>query len=110
MAPYDVILAKVSVGESFKIRWCVVVEALPDGSVRVFPCSSEFDLCRERMDFEIDRDLPEFAATGFTRSSYVIEGDMLLVPPERIGPHRGSLTGELGRRFARWAGTPDPSA
>ena len=110
MAPFDVILAKVRVGESYKKRFCIVVEVLPDGSVRVFPCSSSFDLCSEGWDFEIHRHLPEFAATGFTRSSYVIEGDMQLVPPEGIGPRKGNLTGELARRFAEWAGIPGPPA
>ncbi len=104
MDPLDVILAKVRVGVSFKRRFCVVVEALPDGSVRVFPCSSNFEYCKERIDFEIHDYLPEFGATGFVRSSYVIEGDMQLIPPEHIRNKRGRLTGELAARFADWVG------
>ena len=105
MAPYDVILAKVRVGESFKPRFCVVVEAFPDGSVRVFPCSASFDLCRDGVDFEMHDYLHEFPATGLARSSYVIEGDMQIVPPERISKRKpGRLTGDLQARFARWAG------
>ena len=91
-------------GESFKVRFCVVLEALPDGSVRILPCSSTFEQCRDGVDFEIHDYLDEFPATGFVRSSYVIEGDMQLVPPDRIGKRRGSLTGDLRGRFAAWAG------
>ncbi|MHC5054285.1 MAG: hypothetical protein ACYTKD_06165 [Planctomycetota bacterium] len=104
MAPFDVILAKVRVGESFKPRFCVVLEALPDGSVRILPCSSSFEQCRDGVDFEIHDYLDEFPATGFVRSSYVIEDDMQLVSPDRIGKRRGSLTGDLRQRFAVWAG------
>ena len=104
MAPFDVILAKVRVGLSFKIRFCVVLEAVRDGSALILPCSSTFEKCRDGVDFEIHDYLEEFPATGFVRSSYVIEGDMQLVPPDRIGKRRGSLTGDLRRRFALWAG------
>ncbi len=105
LAPFDVILAKVHVGESFKKRFCVVAEALPGGSVRVFPCSASFDLCRDGVDFEIHEHLAEFPATRLARSSYVIEGDMQIVPPEGIAKRKpGHLTGDLQARFARWAG------
>jgi hypothetical protein len=93
VAPFDVILAKVRVGESFKVRFCVVLEALPDGSVLILPCSSTFEQCRADVDFEVHDYLEEFPATGFVRSSYVIEGDMQLVPPR---PHR-QAQGELHR-------------
>jgi len=104
VAPFDVILAKVRVGESFKVRFCVVLESLPDGSARVLPCSSSFEHCTDGVDFEIHDYCDEFPATGFARSSYVIEGDMQLVPPDRLGKLRGSLTGSIRERFAEWAG------
>jgi hypothetical protein len=105
VAPFDVILAEVRVGESFKKRFCVVVEVLPDDSVRVFPCSASFELCRDGVDFEMHDYLHEFPATRLPRSSYVIEGDMQVVPPERISRRKaGRLTGDLQVRFARWAG------
>jgi hypothetical protein len=105
VAPFDVIIAKVRVGESHKKRFCVVVEVLPDGSVRVFPCSSSFEYCKDRIDFEIDEHLEEFPATRLAESSYVIEGDMQIVPPDHIGGRKpGRLTGDLLRRFIMWAG------
>ena len=105
MAPFDVIVAKVRVGESYKRRFCVVVEVLPDGSVRVLPCSSSFEYCRDGIDFEIHDYLQEFPATRLPRSSYVIEGDMQIVPPERVSKRKpGKLTGGLLRKFVRWAG------
>ena len=108
MSPFDVILAKVRVGESFYARWCVVLEALPDGSARILPCSTKFEKCRTGVDFEIHDYLADFRHAGLTESSYVIEHDMQIVPPEHIRKVKGRLTGELARRFADWAGVPPP--
>ena len=56
------ILAKVRVGESFKVRFCVVLESLPDGSALIFPCSSTFEQCRSDLDFEVHDYLEELGA------------------------------------------------
>ncbi len=105
MAPFDVILAKLLVGKSHKKRFCIVVELLSDGSVRVLPCSSSFEYCRDGVDFEIHDYLREFPATRLARSSYVIEGDMQIVPAECISKRKpGKLTGDLRRKFIDWAG------
>jgi len=106
VSPFDVILAKVRIGESAYPGWCVVLEVLPDGSARILPCSTKFEMCRTGVDFEIHDYLSDFRHTGLTGSSYVIERDMQIVPPERMGKVKGRLTGELARRFADWAGMP----
>lgn len=109
MLPFDVILAKVRVGEVAYPRWCVVLEMLPDGRVKVLPCSTKFYLCRSGVDFEIHDYLPEFKKTGLPESSYVIEGDIQIIGPAQFKKKRkGCLTGELARRFAEWAGMPPP--
>lgn len=96
------------VGEAAYPRWCVVLEVEPDGSAIVLPCSTKFELIRDGMDFEIQSCDADFRHTGLMESSCVIETDAQRIHPPDIGKVKGRLTGDLARRFARWAGIPDP--
>lgn len=103
VAPYDVVLAAVVVGESHDPRRCIVLRVRPDGVV-VLPCSAQLDLIDENRDFLIRDDRPEFGETGFKKTSYVMHRDPAFVEEPFIKKHYGSLTGDLLREFKDWYG------
>lgn len=102
LAALDVVLAGVRVGESRDPRPCVVVEVLPGQGVVLMPCSSQFDLYREGVDFPIRDHEPGFAATKLKASSYVIDRSPALLEESAIKVRLGRLTGVLAERFWEW--------
>ena len=103
LAPYDVVLAAVAVGESHDPWRCIVLRVRPDG-VTVLPCSAQLDLIDERRDFLVRDDRPEFKETGFTKTSYVMDRDPAFVEQSLVRKRYGSLTGDLLREFKGWYG------
>ncbi len=103
VAPYDIVLAAVAVGESDDPRRCIVLRVKPDGVI-VLPCSAQLDLIDENRDFLVRDDRPEFRETGFTKTSYVMNRDPAFVEQSLVKKRYGSLTGDLLREFKDWYG------
>ena len=104
VSPLDVVLSRIRVGEVSNPRPCVVLEVDANDMVSLMPCSTSFDLYRHVQDFPIYEDDPDFAATGLSRSSYVIGEGVDQVHISQVRKRYGRLTGDLASGFRTWAG------
>lgn len=100
----SVVLAGVPVGECTDPRRCIVVGIQEPSHWILVPCSAQLDLHRPRVDFLIPEDHADFAATGFQRTSYAIEGPLVRVRKEQVRKVYGRLEGELADAFKAWMG------
>ncbi len=102
--PLDVVLAAVRWGEADYPRFCIVLDVRP-GQVVLTPCSTRFYDYRPGQDFRIDKEDPDFPATGLKDSSCVRDSNEApWVKPEAIRKRYGCLQGDLADRFRNWYG------
>jgi len=102
LAPLDIVLAGVRVGECNDPRRCVVIGVRPPAEYLILPCSAQLDLYREGADFLISSDHPDFPATGLKKTSYVMDVEAQLIEEERIQKRYGHLRGLLAAAFEEW--------
>lgn len=98
---HDIYLIRWRLRESFDFRPCVVLQEPNDDNTAIILVSSS-DLNREGYDFKIDREHPNFPATGLRSTSYVVGDQIYGVPTERLSTFLGRLEGELAREFDAW--------
>jgi hypothetical protein len=84
-------------------RPAVVVAGPLNGKVAVALISGQFDLYRSSAEhFKIDKEDPDFVATGLKKSCYVVGTEIIWVNVNRLIRKRGKVSGSLARRFDRW--------
>jgi hypothetical protein len=102
--PYQIWRAKVSLGMSNDLRPSVIITPISNSELRLMLLSSAMELYRPDIHFLISDSIPEFAATGLKRRSYIIGEKVVLARPEHMQKHLGLLTGQLVADFKKWIG------
>ena len=63
---------------------------------------SSSELYRPGLHFLIPKEHPNFPATGLTKTSFVLGGQIRDLPIEELDERLGRLEGELAKEFDKW--------
>ncbi len=100
--PLEIYQARARWGHSTDPRPCIVLDPPVGDTVTVALISSEMDLYSPSMHFRMDKEHPDFAASGLNKTCYVA-GDMIReIKIANLLRRRGRLEGELAAAFRRW--------
>jgi len=101
--PYEIHFAIVRLNESGDQRPCVIIDPPQDNTVAVLLISGQLDSFNSAEHFLISANHPDFAATGLSKSCYVLSR-VVDVPTSQLTKMKGALTGDLLKEFKRWFG------
>ena len=101
---YHIWRANVPLGLSHDLRPSVIITPISNLELRLMLLSSAMELYRPNLHFLIPDTIPEFAATGLKKKSYVIGEKVVVAKPEHMKKHLGLLTGQLAVDFKNWIG------
>jgi len=102
--PLEIYTAKMRLRECQDLRPCVIIYVGAGRSVEVLPVSGQLQMKDDYLSFGIEKDHPDFFATGLTRTSYVVDGGMQMLQTDDLMKRLGHLEGDLARDFKKWFG------
>jgi mRNA-degrading endonuclease toxin of MazEF toxin-antitoxin module len=86
-------------------RPCVVLsESSGENRILIAPISAQMDLFSPLLHFKIEKDHPDFKATGLNRTSYVMGNKLREIDSSDFIARLGKLDGDMAKRFQDWIG------
>lgn len=101
MKRFEIYNAQVEWNHCRDLRPWMIVELRSNGLVAAFPIAGQ---CYGHHCFLIERNHPDFAATGLTKSCFVHDSHLFEIALSAIQKKRGALQGQLLRDFCDYAG------
>jgi hypothetical protein len=102
LLPFDIHDAKTIWANCQDRRPWIVIEVRADGHAACFPISGQ---CYDDSDcFPITLEDPDFSATGLKKDCFIHYQRLIELPPEAFLKKRGTLAGNMLKRFCKVAG------
>ncbi|MEI6234696.1 MAG: hypothetical protein WCT04_16695 [Planctomycetota bacterium] len=99
---HQICLCAIPVGKVSYPRPCVILDVAADGVLAILPISTkQYNVATK---FRIDKDHPNFFATGLDDTSYVFDSPIRDAHPSEMIKILGALTGDLKSEFVKWIG------
>jgi hypothetical protein len=101
MQPFQIYNATFAWNGCQDMRPWLIIDLRPSGLVGCLPISSH---CYSGSCFPLDRNDPDFRATGLNKSCYLHDDRIYDLSFNCFGKYRGELSGDLLARFRDYSG------
>ena len=101
MRPFEIYNATVAWRNCADMRPWLIVDCRPGDIFGCFPFSGQ---CYDGNCFEVPASHVNFAATGLTKSCFILDSHIIEIPISAFSRRRGELAGALLSDFRKYAG------